>query len=724
MKITYKYGLIPLAAALGVCWQLATATPAPADAAAPQVIDDLPADYAADLPAEQRNLIERGRYVARLGDCVACHTGSKNQPMAGGLALETPFGKLYSTNITPDQGTGMGGYSFAQFDRAMRKGVAADGRNLYPAMPYPSYAKMTEEDMQALYAYLMQGVAPVQAANKPSEMGFPFNQRWGLSLWNWMFLDNTPFQPQASQSAEWNRGAYLVQGLGHCGACHTPRGVAFQEKTMTGEGKNGPLFLAGETVEGWRALSLRDLWTPAETAELLKTGRNRHGSVSGNMVDVVQHSTQYMSDGDLLAIGTYLKALPAGKDDLPMQVAQGPAPVIAIPARAVGSTEALTAANAAHYNVPADLYRTRGGLGYLQFCADCHRSDGAGVDGIFPPLAGNRSLQSDNASTLIHIMLTGWTTPVTQAHSRPLTMPAFAQLGDQEIADILNFTRRNWGNPKATEVQAKDVKSLRKTLDAKGENSRPFETPRLAKMLDEKNAEQLVYGARLNIETRDLLPKNVGNALNCASCHLNAGTVADGSPYIGISAFFPSYAPRAGRTITLEDRINGCFLRSMNGKPLPLDSEEMKSMVALFDWMRNETKPEDKIEGRGVGKVSQKIIPNVENGQKVYTQQCALCHGADGEGIKNTKGQWVYPPLWGDESFNIGAGMARTYTAAAFVKRNMPIAFHGSFPLGQGGLSDQEAVDVAEYFSHQPRPDFAGKVKDWPNGKKPADARY
>ncbi|MEG2046225.1 MAG: c-type cytochrome [Comamonas sp.] len=725
MKITYKYGLVPLAAVLGVCWHLATAavqehTPAPA----PQVIDDLPANYAADLTAEQRTLVERGRYVARLGDCVACHTGSKTAPMAGGLALETPFGKLYSTNITPDKSTGMGGYSFEQFDRAMRKGVAADGRNLYPAMPYPSYAKMTEEDMQALYAYLMEGVTPVEAANKPSEMGFPFNQRWGLSLWNWVFLDDTPFQPQATQSAEWNRGAYLVQGLGHCGACHTPRGVAFQEKTMTGEGKNGPLFLAGETVEGWRALSLRDLWTPAETAELLKTGRNRHGSVSGNMVDVVQHSTQYMSDGDLLAIGTYLKALPAGKDDLPMQVAQGPAPVIAIPARSVGSTEALAATAAAHYNVPADLYRTRGGLGYLQFCADCHRSDGAGVDGIFPPLAGNRSLQSDNASTLIHIMLTGWTTPVTQAHSRPLTMPSFAQLGDQEIADILNFTRRNWGRKDAPEVQAKDVQSLRKTLDAKGEKSRPFETPRLAKMLEEKNADQLVYGARLNIETRDLLPKNVGNALNCASCHLNAGTVADGSPYIGISALFPSYAPRAGRVITLEDRINGCFLRSMNGKPLPLDSEEMKSMVALFDWMRNETKPEDKIEGRGVGKISQQIIPNPENGKQIYTQQCALCHGADGEGIKNAKGQWVYPPLWGDESFNIGAGMARTYTAAAFVKRNMPIAFHGNFPLGQGGLSDQEAVDVAEYFSHQPRPDFAPKVKDWPNGKKPADARY
>lgn len=725
MKSKIKYSLLPAAAVLAMSWHLASATlPAPQDTSAPQIIDDLPANYAADLTTEQRTFVERGRYIARLGDCVACHTGNKAQPMSGGLALETPFGKLYSTNITPDTASGIGGYSFEQFDKAMRKGVAADGRNLYPAMPYPSYAKMTADDMQALYAYLMEGVAPIAATNKASEMGFPFNQRWGLSLWNWMFLESETFTPQVEQTAEWNRGAYLVQGLGHCGACHTPRGVAFQEKTMMGEGKNGQHFLAGETVEGWRALSLRDLWTPEETAELLKTGRNSHGTVSGNMVDVVQHSTQYMTDGDLLAIGTYLKSLPAGKNDLPMQVSQGPAPKIAIPARATGSTEALTAENAAHYDVPADLYSTRGGLGYLQFCADCHRSDGGGVKDVFPSLQGNRSLLADNPSTLVHIMLTGWTTPVTQSHSRALTMPAFAQLSDQEIADILNFARRNWGSKTATEIKAKDIASQRKPLNAQPDHSRPFETPRLANMLNEKNAEQLIYGARLNIETRDLLPKNVGNALNCASCHLNAGTVADGSPYIGISAFFPGYAPRAGRTITLEDRINGCFLRSMNGKPLPLDSDELKAMVALFDWMRNETKPEDKVEGRGVGKVSTDIIPNAENGKKIYSAQCALCHGSDGEGIKNAKGQWVYPPLWGDESFNIGAGMARTYTAAAFVKRNMPIAMHNKFPLGQGGMTDQEAVDVAEYFSHQPRPDFAGKVKDWPNGKKPADARY
>ena len=703
---THRLHLVAMAAmaAFGLAWLAAPAA---------QVIDDLPADYAADLSPQQREQIERGRYVARLGDCVACHTGDKSQPLAGGLALETPFGKLYSTNITPDRQTGIGGYSFAQFERAMRKGVAADGHNLYPAMPYPSYARMTSEDMQALYAYLMQGVKPVQAANQASEMGFPFNQRWGLSLWNWLFLDDAPFAPQPQQSAEWNRGAYLVQGLGHCGACHTPRGAAFQEKTMTGEGGKGHLFLAGETVEGWRALSLRDLWTPAETAEMLKTGRNKHGTVSGNMVDVVQHSTQYMSDADLLAIGTYLKALPPGKDDLPMQVAQGPAPAIA-PHRPVGAGD-----------VPAGIFTTRGGLGYLQFCADCHRGNGDGVPGVFPPLAGNYSLQSQDPSTLIHVMLTGWKAPVTHSHKQPLTMPAFAQLGDQEIADILNFTRRAWGRADAREIKTAEVAGARRHLDAQGRNARPFETPRLADMLKEKNAEQLVLGARLNIDTARMLPRHVGAGMNCASCHLNAGTVADGSPYIGVSAFFPSYAPRAGRTITLEDRINGCFLRSMNGKPLPIDGDDMKAMVAYFDWMKRETRPEDKVEGRGVGKIDPGIVPDPENGKKIYAAQCALCHGANGEGIKNAKGEMVYPPLWGDESFNIGAGMARTYTAAAFVKRNMPIAFHGIFPLGQGnGLSDQEAVDVAEYFSHMPRPDFAPKARDWPNGKKPADARY
>jgi thiosulfate dehydrogenase len=150
----------------------------------------------------------------------------------------------------------------------------------------------------------------------------------------------------------------------------------------------------------------------------------------------------------------------------------------------------------------------------------------------------------------------------------------------------------------------------------------------------------------------------------------------------------------------------------------------MKAMVAYFDWMKGATRPEDKVPGRGVGKIDPSIRPNPENGRAVYATNCAVCHGENGEGVKDAAGRVVYPPLWGDRSFNIGAGMARTYTAAAFVKRNMPIGLHAKFPIGQGGLSDQEAVDVAEYFSHMPRPDFAPKVKDWPKDPKPADSRY
>ncbi len=655
------------------------------------------------LAAADASLVERGRYLAQLGDCVACHTSGNEAPMAGGRALETPFGKLYSTNITPDKETGIGNYSFAQFDRAMRQGVAADGHNLYPAMPYPSYAKMTREDMQALYAYLMEGLAPVRMQNKPNEMSWPFSMRWGLAIWNWLFLDDTPFQPDGSKDETWNRGAYLVQGLGHCGACHTPRGIAFQEKAMSEAGSSGDYFLAGETVEHWRALSLRNLWTVEDTALFLKTGQNRFAAASGNMIEVIMHSTQHFKDADLLAVATYLKSLPPGPHDKPMP-AGVPQPV-------------------QQARVPDKLFNSRGGLGYIQFCGDCHRADGGGVDKVFPTLAGNPTVRSQDPATLVHILLTGGETAATAAHPRVFVMPAFARLGDQELAEILSFVRASWGDG-APPVDAATVARMRAALDPKTTDSSKFETPRLADMLKEAHAEQLVRGMRLNLETKDLLPGHVGDQLNCSSCHLNAGTVADGSPYVGVSAFFPSYGARAGKTITLEDRINGCFRRSMNGKPLPKDSPDMQAMVAYFDWMKRETKPEDKVAGRGIGKIDRSIKPDPENGKRIYAEQCAVCHGENGEGLRNAAGKMVYPPLWGDESFNIGAGMARTYTAAAFVKRNMPIGFHGKFPLGQGGLSDQEAVDVAEYFSHQPRPDFPDKVKDWPKDPKPADARY
>ena len=301
-------------------------------------------------------------------------------------------------------------------------------------------------------------------------------------------------------------------------------------------------------------------------------------------------------------------------------------------------------------------------------------------------------------------------------------MPGFAQLADGEIAEILSFVRSSWGN-NGSAISAEQVKKMRAQLSPQVESTL-FETPRLANLLAAPNAEQVVRGMRLHLETKALLPDNVGNSLNCTSCHLNAGTVADGSPFVGVSAFFPGYAPRAGKTITLEERINGCFRRSMHGKPLPVNGADMQAMVAYFEWMKMNTRPEDKVAGRGVGKIDPALKPNADNGKQVYAKQCAVCHGADGEGLKRADGSLIFPPLWGDQSFNIGAGMARTYTAAAFVKRNMPIGFHEKFPLGQGGLSDQEALDVAEYFSHQPRPDFPDKVKDWPNGGRPADARY
>lgn len=650
--------------------------------------------------SDDAGLVERGRYVAQLGDCVACHTAKQGAVMAGGLALNTPMGTIYSSNITPDRETGIGQYSFEQFDRVMREGVTPAGMNLYPAMPYPSYAKINEDDMRALYAYLMRGVEPQRQVNRETDMGFPFNQRWGLALWNWAFLDRRPFSADPARNEQLNRGAYLVQGLGHCGSCHTPRGIAFQEKAMSDAGHSGRHYLAGETVEHWRALSLRNLWTVQDTVQLLKTGQNRFATVSGNMAEVIHHSTQHFSDADLSAIAAYLKSLPAGPDDLPMPaVAEAPK------------------------TVPTDLFTSRGGLGYMQFCSDCHRSDGGGVKGLFPPLAGNPSITSNNPTSLLHITLTGWKTAETATHPRVYSMPGFDRLADQEIAEILSFVRSHWGNS-AEPIRAAQVKTLRHELQPVNADDSTFDTPRLANLLVAPNAEQVVRGMRLHLQTKELLPDNVGNALNCTSCHLNAGTVADGSPFVGVSAFFPSYAPRGGKVVNLEERINGCFRRSMNGRPLAPQSADMQAMVAYFDWMKMSTRAEDKVPGRGVGKVDKAIQPDLANGKLIYAQQCAVCHGDNGQGLVRADGSLVYPPLWGEQSFNIGAGMARTYTAAAFVKRNMPIGFHGKFPLGQGGLSDQQAVDVAAYFSRQPRPDFPDKVKDWPNGGKPVDARY
>ncbi|MCR6631956.1 MAG: c-type cytochrome [Magnetospirillum sp.] len=256
----------------------------------------------------------------------------------------------------------------------------------------------------------------------------------------------------------------------------------------------------------------------------------------------------------------------------------------------------------------------------------------------------------------------------------------------------------------------------------------PFAAPKDSAIPKTEQGELILLGKRLMSETKRLLPDNVGAQMNCTSCHLSGAKLAVGSPLVGTANAFPQYNPRAGREVTLTERINGCFLRSMNGKPLKPESQEMKAMLAYTEWLATALpKGATKIQGKGIGlvKLDKTLVANPENGKRIYGQQCAMCHGDNGEGMKDAQGEILFPPLWGDESFNIGAGMARTYTAAAFVLNNMPVGHGMNSVLGQGGaMTQQEAVDVAEYFSHQPRPDFPAKVNDWPKDPKPKDARY
>ncbi|CAG2160042.1 c-type cytochrome [Cupriavidus numazuensis] len=214
-------------------------------------------------------------------------------------------------------------------------------------------------------------------------------------------------------------------------------------------------------------------------------------------------------------------------------------------------------------------------------------------------------------------------------------------------------------------------------------------------------------GKALLTDTRKQLPSNVGNGLNCTSCHLNAGTTAYASPWVGLAGAFPEYRSRSGKVISLQERINDCFQRSMNGKPLAFDSSDMNAIMAYMKWLSTGVPTGTNVAGRGFEKIDMSLKPDPVHGKSVYTAQCASCHGAEGQGTKNPQGGYIFPPVWGKDSFNVGAGMARLYTAAAFVKHNMP--------LGRGGsLSAQDAVDVAAYFTQQPRPDYAARVNDWP----------
>lgn len=244
----------------------------------------------------------------------------------------------------------------------------------------------------------------------------------------------------------------------------------------------------------------------------------------------------------------------------------------------------------------------------------------------------------------------------------------------------------------------------------------PLKPPAESSIPKGPQGDAIKLGKLLVTDTRKQLPKNVGNALNCSNCHLNAGTVAYAGPFVGLWGMFPEYRSRSADINSLQDRINDCFERSMNGQPLAYDSKEMKAMLMYVSWLSTGVPTGTEVVGRGMGKVDTKLVPDAARGKTLYLQKCASCHGDTVDANRNPAVGYIFPPLWGSDSFNIGAGMARTYTAAAFIKHNMP--------LGQGNtLSDQEAIDIAEYMTHQPRPAYPPAKHDWPKGGKPKDAR-
>lgn len=379
-------------------------------------------------------LIDQGRYVARLADCAACHSVRGRKPFAGGLAMNTPMGAIYTTNITPDRDTGIGNYSLADFDRALRHGVARDGRRLYPAMPYPSYAKLDDDDVRALYAYFMQAVPPVPQPDRQSGIPWPLNLRWPLALWNAVFLETGGYRKVdggEADTASLNRGAYLVQGAGHCGSCHTPRSATMNEKALD---QGSALYLSGAPLDGWYAPSLRGdpntglgRWSEADIVQFLRTGRNAHGVVFGSMADVFNNSTQFMSNRDLHAIARYLKSLPGdpARDGEPWQAA-APTSTTADPAVAAHPAGART---------------------YLAKCAACHGVNGAGQAPWIPPLAGVASMLAPLPDSAINVVLNGSARVVADGVPDAYRMPGYRnQLSDRDLAELLGYVRGAWGN--------------------------------------------------------------------------------------------------------------------------------------------------------------------------------------------------------------------------------------------------------------------------------------
>jgi mono/diheme cytochrome c family protein len=369
--------------------------------------------------------VARGAYLTRIGDCVSCHTAALGQPFAGGYKLDTPFGYLLAPNITPDEATGIGRWSADDFYRAMHEGVNKRGQDLYPVMPFDFYTRVTREDSDAIFAYL-RSLKPVANTVVVNHLRFPFNQRWSMAAWRELYFDEGGYKPDAAKSVQWNRGAYLVEGLGHCSACHSPRnalGGIEKDKAYT-----------GAAVDGWFALNLTSnlhtglgSWSADGIATYLKTGAVPGKTTAlGPMALVVKNSTSYLSDADLAAMATYLRDIPANST-----LRSGkPAP---------------------------DPTRVAGATLYMDHCGGCHQAGGRGLPGVFPPLAGNGVVLASDPANILKVMLEGVPT-----QGKYIQMPGFAGLlGDQQIAELANYVRTSWGNGAAPNSSAAMVSRLR-----------------------------------------------------------------------------------------------------------------------------------------------------------------------------------------------------------------------------------------------------------------------
>ena len=386
--------------------------------------------------AQRQPDVDHGKYIYTLGDCAACHTKPGGATLAGGLALKTPLGTIYTTNITPDRDTGIGAYSFTDFARAVRLGVRPDGARLYPAMPYTSYAKMSDEDVQDLFAYMQKDVAPVKQTPPANTLHFPFDQRWTMAFWNVVFLDSSHFKPDPTKDAQWNRGAYVVEALEHCGECHTPRGIA--------QNLDNSKKFAGAELQGWKAYNITASkqsglggWNDDAVASYLSTGHaDGHSSASGPMAEAVDNSLRYATPDDVHAIVAYLRGI---------------APIDNVPAIA----ESPPAKN--DISPPQNL----GVQVFAGNCANCHDWDGRGVQSPYANLLGSRTVNDPDATNLVAILLAGSNAPLPVEHA---FMPPFAHgHTDDELAAVANFVNGFFGNGTA-KVTAADVDKARKAL--------------------------------------------------------------------------------------------------------------------------------------------------------------------------------------------------------------------------------------------------------------------